>query len=163
MEWHRQRVDEFRNFARIELPPQEIEDALCYAKGVAGKHGWQLGRDMCQEFLWLAIIAWTFGNAPAVIIDASDEHRQLRTKVHCLFGCQPVAQRMKDRAQGTVGIVPSPEEIFFIKALKPGICQLDCVIKCRHLGLIHRHHVPGGFNEAKGVHRTQSAVLISLN
>lgn len=95
--------------------------------------------DARQELFFMAYPQRLAGWIPRFVVEATDEHRQLRAKLRHLLYRESVAQGMEGRSQGSIGSVPIllPAQHQH-QVLEPAVGFLDCGVEYFEARRAHR-------------------------
>jgi hypothetical protein len=103
----RQMVHEFRKLAGIDLFPEDIEHSAGHGRRIHGKLWWQFFQNAVGKFLGAASFGGLSGHVPALLVDATHQHRKLSPETDRDLRGQPVTQCMQHRPHRIVSLVRS--------------------------------------------------------
>ena len=144
-ELRRQEVPHRRRLRRV--PRQDPEHAPHHGLGIrTGVEGQQRAllavaevlHRVQQERHLLALPLRLARGAPAFVVQAADQHRQLRTELHHLVDGQPIAQRVQHALERQVGrVLAAPSEVR-LDLVEPDVGLLQRGIKRLYSDRVHR-------------------------
>ncbi len=131
---NRQRINDFRDFAGIELFPQKVEHGSGDAERVPWKRGRKLGLHACQKFVDLPVVGRLFGKMPSLIINAASGPMIGRKRLRC-FGFQ-IDRALRKLGERRVSLLLLPQR---------GIEELDGLVETEFPGPRLEGAIPANF------------------
>ena len=117
---------------------EQREDRADHEVGIAERIGREGALHIGDEGLLVAILARRRRRVPALIIDAADQHRQLRPEIGGLVGVHPVAQGVQRHPEQPVGMLLVVEMGQLVELVEPDIGLLGGAVQRRNSGIGHR-------------------------